>query len=239
MRRILVVLAAAFCLSSPPMVKADAIEETQTLLAVKYDLDSTSYVYCSMSDWLPGNGRIETSGSNATVTAVSGNTTAFTDVAVGDMITVDSPSLVNPVTFTVVARASAVSITADAAINIDVAGGVSFRYRDQTCGATAEYGWVRLPAGESTVVVTYRQGDLTGGVTFDLEGRNRGSLGVPSQLATGVLATASSTLNTNNTLMIGERFQEYRVGLKVTTADPADDSTNLEQIGVEITTLRK
>jgi hypothetical protein len=237
MRRILAVFAVLLFL--PIFGMADTVEENQQVLASKYDLDSTSYVYCKMSDWQQGIGRIETSGSSATVTAVTGSSGPFDSLAVGDEVTVDSPLLVAPVTFTIIARASGTSVTADQAINIDVAGGSAFRWRDLSCGDTAADGWVRLPAGQSTVVVTFRRGDLTGGVTFDVEGRNRGSNGVPSQLATGVLATASATLSTNNTLILGETFEQYRVGLKVTTADPSDTTTNLEQVDVIITTIRK
>jgi hypothetical protein len=219
-----------------PVVSAE-VSVTQQILLSKYDLDSTDYIYCKMSDLQPGLGRIETDGSNATVTALSGDS-SFSALAVGDEVVANNQNLTAPVTFTIIARASATSVTADQAVNIDVTGASAFQWRDLTCGTTASDGWFRLPPGRTTGSIIYRQGDLEGGVTFIVEGRNRGSYGVPSQLVTGVLATESATLNSDNTFIIGEDFQEYRVGIKATTSDPGDAGANIEQVGVEFTTVR-
>lgn len=197
----------------------------------KYDLDSADYVYCSLSPDIQVTSRIETSGSSATVTAVTGTGDAFANVAVGDEIVAESVLLSAPVTFTVVARASATSITADRAVDLDVANGAVFHYRSLRCGTGATAGWFTVPPGVSTITISYVQGDLTGGVTFSIQTRNRGSYGVPVQADTGTIA-ATTALANSTSVVLGETNTEWRVGLKYHTADPADNAANLEQIGV-------
>lgn len=197
----------------------------------KYDLDSTDYVYCSLSPDVQVASRIETSGSSATVTAVAGTGDAFANVAVGDEIVAESVLLSAPITFTVVARASAVSITADRAVNLDVANGAVFHYRSLRCGTADTAGWFTVPPGINTVTVSYVQGDLTGGVVYSIQTRNRGSYGVPVQADTGTIAAITPLANSAS-VVLGETSTEWRVGIKVHTADPADNAANLEQIGI-------
>lgn len=216
-------------------LSASAAQRSTKVIVWNYDLDSSGYTYCVFGPAdITGDGRIETSGSSATVTAVSGFTGPFANVAVGDEITASSNLLTSPVTFTVVARASATSITADRAINLDVTDGVVFTFKDLACGTGATDGWFSVPIGQNTVVITYVQGDLTGGLTYSLETRARGSLSQAVQADTGVIA-ATTALANSAMVVLGEQTQEWRVGLKYTTADSSDATTNLEQIDVSVT----
>jgi hypothetical protein len=215
-------------------LSASATQRSTRTILWKYDLDSATYIYCVFSPTdITGNGRIETSGSSATVTAVSGFTGPFANVAVGDEITATSNLLSTPITFTVVARASATSITADRAINLDVDGGTPFTIRNLSCGTSATDGWFSVPIGQNTLIITYAQGDLTGGVTYSIETRARGNYSEAVQADTGVIA-ATTALANSSMVVLGEQTQEWRVGLKYTTADTSDSTTNLEQINITL-----
>lgn len=205
------------------------------VIIAKYDLDAASYTYCLLGSPNPGPGRVETSGSSATVTAVATLSDPFTNVAVGDELYISGPQ--GSFLRTVTARASATSITVDSAVNLDVDGGYTFTYKTLSCGTGVTDGWLNFGPGVHTVTIVYRQGDLTGGVDFSLESRPRGANGTPVQIANGTIA-ATTALANGVTIVIGETSSEFRVGLKYNTADTADNAANLEQIDIILSTER-
>jgi hypothetical protein len=207
---------------------ASAQVNVEKVILSKYDLDSASYIYCTMSDLRAGPGRIETSGTTATVTTVATYTDSFTDVGVGDEIVAQSVNLAAPVVFTVTARASATSITADRTINLDVTAGASFTWRKLSCGTGAGDGWFTVPAGTNHLAVVWGQGDLTDGLDVSIETRYRGSYGGPLSVLTYTIAAATGHEET----AIVEESTDWRVGLKYHTADASDAAANLEQIGI-------
>jgi len=229
MRRL--VVAALLVLFSAPCFAQGRADRS---IVAKYDLDSASYIYCVTASPTRGPGRVETSGSSATVTAVAGLDDPFTSVVVGDELNF---GVGIGTVRTVIARASATSITVDSAVNLDVSGGATFTYARATCGTAATDGWFSVGAGQHTITIVYRQGDLTGGVDFDIETRTRSTIGLPVQILTGNIA-ATTTLVNGVTADIGETTSEFRVGLKYNTADTSDATTNLEQIDVILSTER-
>jgi hypothetical protein len=231
MRRLLIALVL---LLSGSAVMAQ-VTRVDTPILSKYDLDSATYVYCKLGFSLIGPGRIETSGSSATVTAVSGSTDPYTNVAVGDELFISGAA--GNFTRTVTARASATSITVDSAVNLDVDGGYIFNYRTLSCGAAVTDGWIQVGPGKHTITIIYRQGDLGGGVDYSLESRARGALGLPLQETYGTIA-ATTTLVNGVSIVLGETTPEFRVGLKYNTSDTSDATTNLEQIDIILSTER-
>lgn len=222
MRKPMIVLAALLATA-----QVGAQVRTSRVVLAKYDLDSATYVYCLLSAPRSEQYRIETSGSSATVTGV-GTGTPFTDIAVGDEITAQSINLAAPVTFTVIARASATSITADRNINLDVDNGAILQWRDLACGDTAADGWFEVPAGDNHIFIVYTQGDLTGGVDVVIEARTRGTYLAADQIITFTLAAPGD----KEELALVEKASEWRIGLKYNTADPGDAAANIEQINV-------
>ncbi len=206
---------------------AGSAVRTERSIVYKYQLDSATYIYCVTGPALTGPGRVKTTGSSATVAAVAGLSDPFTNVAVGDELNF-SPSMGTRV---VTARASATSITVDSAISLTDTAGYTFTYTHPTCGTAATNGWFMPGPGTHTLTIVYRQGDLTGGVDFSVETRNRSTLGLPIQVLTGTVA-ATTTLVNGTTIVLGETTSEFRVGLKYNTADTSDVTTNAEQIDV-------
>jgi hypothetical protein len=238
MSKRLLLLASALC--SVVFLAGDnwvgAYNRASRVVLAKYDLDSATYIYCAMSDLKVGPGRIETSGSSSTVTAVSGTVAPYTDIAVGDEIVASGVLLSSPVTWTMTARTSATSATADRAINLDVADGVAFRWRDLACGTADTDGWFPAPVGANHLFITYRRGDLTGGVDYSVETRPRGTYGLIAQRTTGTIATPATTSSTT-VVSLAEGTGSWRVGLKYNTADPSDSGANLDQVDIVLVSM--
>jgi hypothetical protein len=226
MKKIAMIVLLLFCALA---LYGDA--NTEQVVLSKYDVDGATYTYCALGQPVVGTGRIETSGSNATVTAVSGIGNAFDNVAVGDEITATSIALTSSVTFTVIAKASGTSITADRPINIDVTDGCVFTFRTLSCGTTAADGWFKIDSGTNHVAVIYRRGDLTGGVEVSLETRYRASYGIPLQIQTTTITTPA-TSSSYASWALAENANDWRIGLKYNTADPSDATTDLDQVDI-------
>jgi hypothetical protein len=222
---------AALLVLLPALCAAQGTRVDRAIVS-KYELDSASYIYCKLGPSTVGPGRVETSGSSATVTGVALLTDPFTNVAVGDEMMFGAGGAAVRV---VTAWASATSITVDSVINLDVDGGMNFSYTHPTCGTAATDGWFVVGPGVHTIHVVYRQGDLTGGVDFSVETRTRGVLGVPEQVAAGTVAATTALVN-QATIVLGETSNEFRVGLKYGSADTSDATTNAEMIDVVLST---
>jgi hypothetical protein len=232
MRRLLIlalVLVPALCAAQlPPASRVDRN------IVAKYQLDSGSYIYCVTGPATPGPGRVKTTGSSATITAVAGLDDPFTNVAVGDELIFGTGSSDERV---VIARASATSITVDSAISLADTAGFAFTYAHPTCGTGATSGWFIPGPGKHTITIVYRQGDLTGGLDFDIETRARPTIGSAVQILTGNIPATTALVN-GTTIVLGETTNSFRVGLKYNTADTSDAAANAEQVDVVLSTER-
>ena len=232
MRRLLtlaLILVPALCAAQLPPAS-----RTDRNIVAKYQLDSASYIYCMTGPTNPGPGRVKTSGSSATVTAVAGLDDPFTNVAVGDELIFGSGIGTERV---VTARASATSITVDSAVNLDTASGFEFTYAHPACGTGVADGWFIPGPGKHTITIVYRQGDLTGGLDFDLETRARSTIGSAVQILTGNIPATTALVN-GTTFVLGETTNSFRVGLRYNTADASDAGANAEQIDIILSTER-
>jgi hypothetical protein len=233
MRRLLalaLVLVPALCAAQlPPAARVDRN------IVAKYQLDSATYIYCMTGPAVQGPGRVKTSGSSATVTAVAGLDDPFTNVAVGDELMFATGTALQARVVT--ARASATSITVDSVINLGVTTGFGFTYAHPACGTAVTDGWFIPGPGKHTITIVYRQGDLTGGLDFDIETRARGILGSPVQILLGNIPATTALVN-GTTVVLGETTDSFRVGLRYNTADTSDAAANAEMIDVVLSTER-
>jgi hypothetical protein len=214
-------------------------------LVVNYDLDATSYTYCRhvggavigkpKDVFLP----ITTSGSSTTVTSVASNG-AFTTVVVGDILYFNIPqtdaalaATAGPVTRYVTARASADSITINAAVELP-ASGITFSYTAPECGTTAADGWFGIDSYDAaTLQIQIAQLNVTGGIDYSLEcgliiGPSTSGIYTSDSVATANLTAVGTT-----TIALSEPYNICRLGLKIGSADDGDDlTTNTEQVTV-------
>lgn len=215
--KILLCLALLGFLTVPASAQVSA--RTFQNVATKYDVTSTgatfTYVLLTppITDTLNGN-RVTTVGSSTTVTAV-GAGLPYTNVVVGDELTFTNAdgTFVRNCT----ARASATSITVDAAVNLGAAGGAVMTYRHHNTGTTAADGWFALRSfwGES-VCVTIDTINATGGLDFSIEGRTGGTTQPSTAI---VLLTANFTAVGGDCFTIADFVTELRVGMTIKTAD--------------------
>lgn len=250
----LVALAATLALLLP-MGPARAQTAEVKYIALRYNLDrpDANPVFCNSLGangaldmaWAGGPSRVTTVGSSTTVTELAASSLPFRDLAVKDTIRVlrgaPGPTTMDIVAIT--AKASGASITVDTAV--DWSNGVlgqKFDYRKHVCGQTAADGWFSVAAyADFTVVIQYQQGDLTGGLSWMVQCRDGGVDSSPVQVfpvtlgSYQVIATASTTATTASNALAGfERWNDCRVAMFATTADPSDAGANLERIRVVV-----
>lgn len=189
-----------------PITPAQGVDEA--VFARTYDVASTSYIYCTTSALKPGTANIETSGSSATVTAVSG--TPFESLAVGDDIQVTLAGVATRRRLT--AKASAISVTVDSAINLDVDGGYGFQWNDVTCGTAATNGWIPASGFRNKSVQIVLDTINATSVEWKIQGRVRGGA-----TAADLTNETSWTAANSQVVVIPEELDAIRVGVKVTT----------------------
>jgi hypothetical protein len=152
-----IAIALALILSAPLLMAQESRTGVDIPLFSARDLTEVAYTYCATfgdtstvakAQWKKPDPRtkIVTSGSSTTVAGLAGVLSPFTDVAAGDELRIVIPPNVVANTLgetvqyrSVTARASADSITVNAAIDLGTAG-VSFEYRTLTCGTAATSG---------------------------------------------------------------------------------------------------
>lgn len=203
---------------------------------------STGYIYCALSDPpVAASGRIKTSGSSTTITAVTGlgTDTPFSQIGVGDEITATGP--IGQFRSVVTAKASSASITVFSAVDLSGQGttpGYQWSYRTLTCGYSDTSGWVSVHPGDKSLGIVVRQATDTGGVSYQIEGNMRGGSGAPVKLTSGnfsTVAVAGLPDNTSgNAFAIVDAVSRVRVGLKFGTTDDSSD-TGTEAIDVYLT----
>ncbi|NIN66108.1 MAG: hypothetical protein GTO63_15720 [Anaerolineae bacterium] len=139
-------------------------------LTYKYDVTGATTTYCAtwgqdesvFGNFYPGPGRVETTGgAQTTVTGVDAAQDVFLDVGVGDLVQFQFRNG-NVEHRVVVTNADNDTITVDTAIDLDVATGVNWGYKNLDCGTAATDGWAGV-SGFSVVSMTmqYDAGDMT------------------------------------------------------------------------------
>lgn len=213
----------------------------------KYDLDSTTLIFCKLAGLngdplrglIPGPALVKTAGSSTSVTENTVGQNPFTNIAVGDMISVRRPTGVD--TRVVVTRTDAANITVDAAV--DWTGGFQFSYKTLQCGTTANDGWIDASASASAasnVTITYNivQQNTTTGIDMRIECRSSVIGAQPVQVypATGFTTDTAATIGFQHAITINGRWSACRVGVKITSTDDGGDTgANAEQITAGIT----
>jgi hypothetical protein len=208
-------------------------------LLADYDLDATAFTYCRslglnnamvFANKRPPSGvaqpQLSTSGSSTTVTCDD----CFTNVAVGDILYIndDTPfGTPTQIKRTVTARASADSITIDAAADLTTA---SFEYRTRNCGTADTSGAFPVDGWHSFTVQIDIDQEVSASIDYQLQCRTLGASaswgivsGPTNQTSTGVFFISTDL-----------PFHECRVGIQVNTDDGDDLTTNAEIIDISV-----
>ena len=240
-RRLLTLLA--FLL--PALCEAQQIRSAN--FTYLYDLDATAITYCRLEgvDGNPfgaakaGPANIKTTGSSATVAAVTAGTSPFANVAVTDVIEAVTTDGVRNLRV-VIARADADSITVNSAWNLGTS--VPFGYRSTVCGTAATSGMIDVSNYQNrSIVFSMPQVDATGGIDVRVECKDPGIgsnwVQVFPACTTGSCATvqnyATAGLASATKVVIPEPTAFCRVGMLIHTADDGDDlTTHTEQLTV-------
>ncbi len=134
-RILLALILAALAL---PQVGSPASQAIVFSIVNKFDSDSATLTYAVFTRATDGTVNIKTTGSSATVDAVSG--TPFATVAAGDELFCRDAEPDAQRRY-VVAKASGAQITVNAAVDWSRAGGYQFSYRTLLTGTGAGAGW--------------------------------------------------------------------------------------------------
>lgn len=250
----LLALVVAVGLLAPlhaPLARAQTAEINYVALRYNLDRPDGNPLFCVSlgsngaigTAWAGGPSRVSTVGSSTTVTELAAGSLPFRDLAVKDVIRVlrGAPGPTTTDVVSITAKASGASITVDTAV--DWSNGVlgqKFDYRRAVCGQTANDGWFSVAAyADFTIIVQFQQGDLTGGLSWMVQCRDGGVDSSPVQVFPAtlgsyqVIATASTTSTTASNALAGfERWNDCRVAMLATTADPSDAGANLERVRV-------
>lgn len=222
MRRILLFLVL---LVLPVTVQAQV---NQFISVLRYDLASTSAIYCSGGQgWVQGTSTVSTSGSSTTLTAATTGT--FDALSVGDSLYVAGSFR------QVAAKASSISLTLSSAINTVATG---WRYIHYTCGTgnedgkfTVANGWISTLVAEivtmtaTSVEVRYecrtQAPDAAWIVVYPSAGNNECGAGTEASGYCSFTAAASLAL------VVDEVWNECRIGTKITSDTAGAESINL------------
>lgn len=201
---------------------------SQYISVLRYDLASTSVIYCSGGPgWVQGTSTVSTSGSSTTLTAAADGT--FDALSAGDSIYVAGSFR------RVDAKASGTSLTLSSAINTTATG---WRYIHYVCGTGADAGAFTIANGKiSTLVaeivtmtatsidVRYEcrtsAPDAGWIVVYPSAGNNECGAGTEASGYCQFTAAASLAL------VVDEVWNQCRIGLKINTDTAGAESINL------------
>jgi hypothetical protein len=247
----------ALLLLLAPSVQAQEVRKAY--FTYKYDLDSTSFIYCvatgkNGSPWdspRDGSAFITTSGSSTTVTELVTDSLPFALLSVGDIIELQNDDDGNtPAIRVITAKASGASITVNTAIDISTAG-KPFRWRKVSCGTTATSGWIDVGGFlYKKITVHLNQMNATS-IDIRWEGRDLSLDTNPeyiypgSNTATGTCPGGTSSsgacnytaagIATRTAVEVDVPYDSVRVGMKVNTDDGGDTGANAEEISGYVT----
>ncbi len=239
MNRRFIALGLALFLASPAMAQ---VQSKTAHFQGAVDLDATSYTYCVVSTqggpWTaPQDGRvsIKTSGSSATVTAVTAATNPFEQITVGDILYLRHRNDKADIRY-VTAKATNDSVTVNTAI--DISSGVPFSWQDVTCGTGVTAGWI--PANEWHEINVIWQIDQMNATSIDviIHGRDETLGPVPTTIYPDPADSASTieckkgnftAINTCKLVVTGV-WDFIRIGFKINTDDGSDTGADAESI---------
>jgi len=199
-----------------------------------YDLDSATFTYPLLELSRPGTANIKTTGSSATIDAASG--APFAGIGVGSVLTVrTSTALSTPDFRTIIAKASDVQVTVEAAVDWSGAGAAGFRFDYQvlTDGTGLGAGWFGVSKyGPKSLYFAIAQQNTTTGITIQIECKQAG--GLPVKVWPETTGTAQCDADgVFTTAGIGDRcliqlpdgpLSSCRLGLKLTSTDDGGDT---------------
>lgn len=220
-------LALGLLTLAPIPAFAQNLSGDEVVLYARRDLDSSSFEYCrtvglngNASDRnIPGRVLISTSGSSTTVTG----TNAFANVGVGDVLIINDAGVVEK--RSVVARASANSITVGSAIDITSA---RFDYRKIKCGTADTDGAFQVSGDHSFTLQIILSQENSASTDYQIECRVAG----PGSSWSIVGGPYNDTTTFNDIWSTDLPFTECRVGVKVNTDDGSDTGADAEQFTV-------
>lgn len=200
----------------------------QYISVLRYDLASTSVIYCSGGPgWVQGTSTVSTSGSSTTLTAATDGT--FDALSVGDSI------FLAGVFRRVDAIASGTSLTLSSAVNTTATG---WRYIHYTCGSGADAGAFTIANGEISTLVAEivtmtatsidvrfecrtSAPDAGWVVVYPSAGNNECGAGTEASGYCQFTAAASLAL------VVDEVWNQCRIGMKINSDTAGAESINL------------
>lgn len=172
---------------------------------------------------------VETVSAATTITGVTGSDDAFILVDAGDLLQVIEPGAPGIVQdLAVVTNADNDTVTVDRNVNLDVDGGVRFRYRKVTFDATASD--VKIPTKAFDRVqfhVAVSQMNATS-ITADLECYHEG----PFSTANPVGQRVFTDVGAEDFVIEGADFDWCQVKLTIDTDDGSDTGADAEQVSL-------
>lgn len=191
-----------------------------------FDVTATTQYVNASEFTLQGDKPIKTTGSSATVTAVTGGDAPFKYLAVNDVITVQVDATFT--TRTIIAKASDDSVTVDAAVDWDNGGaGRHFRWRDVTAVAAPSTtgGLVNISGWQDVMVyVTVETYNFATNIVANIEGIVAGgTTPVALEDPQGNAVTLTFTGTGTQAVPIGTKVDSIRIAL---TGSGADSGTN-------------
>lgn len=224
-----------------------------TTMTLRYDLDSTTTIYCRVTGPQTGRGRIKTSGSSQNVTESTSGNNPFAALRVGDVIAVDT----TPTAATaakdfayIITRTDSANVVVNPAVNWDnSSAGYPFQYYAQDCGSAVTDGWVDASGlVDAKVTVRIKQMNATA-VLWRIEGKDNtadtgpnviypgesSDCGPSGTLVSGYCSFTNATdFGGTHAVHIPEVEGAVRVGMKIDTDDGGDLTTNAEQITITL-----
>lgn len=245
------ILFALLALLAVPSLNAQGQAKRIVMLA-NYDLDSASYIYCNSlgigigagsrgtGEPMPVPVRVATvTTGSTTVSASTAGTAPFRNMVAGDILYFEIKGFVEE--RVIVTATDNDNTVLNRTINLHaentgVAAGVTFRWRKVACGTTATDGWMEVSA---LPVVKFEinidQMVVTGNIDVRVECQSFGAVLSPTQIFLDAIATAGIPSGRIVRQLNWTPFDQCRVGLKLTTDDGNDLTTNLEQISIIFT----
>ncbi len=233
-------LLVALLLVLSPLSEAAQCRTANFFLS--FDVDSDSVIYGVVrgqgsnpfGGTIPALAHIKTSGSSATVTSQTSGDNAFAELAVGDSIFIRDTAGVVSMRL-IIAKASSDSVTVDSVITLSDA---AFTWLKSTTSTTV--GWLDVSGWTGrTLTIQYDQGDL-GQLDARVECRGGYPGAQPVQVFPACTTGSCNTyqayttvgITSRTSIVIPDPFSACRVGLKYTTSDTSDATTNLEKVTV-------
>lgn len=230
-KTILAALVALGALAVP--VHAQNLSADEIYLYGRRDLDATSYEYCrfvglngsAIDRAIPGRVLLAAAAGSTTVTG----TNAFANVAAGDMLEIN---VAGATLYRIVdARASADSITVDAALSAAAVTARPFSYRKAQCGTADTSGAFPVAGAHSFTVQVILSQEVSASTDYQIECRVAG----PAAAWSIVNGPNNDTSTFNDIWSTDLPFSECRLGVKVNTDDGDDLTTNRELFTVTVT----